>query len=148
LLYAHDLHESENAASCFSNIVNNYSDISLAEFAENELEMLGIKSKELPKEIKSIESVEFNISNFPNPFNPSTNISYQLPEAARVTLKVYDMLGREVAKLVDREVVAGNHTATFDGSRLSSGIYFVRFMATPQNGNQLITKTMKMLMVK
>jgi len=88
------------------------------------------------------------LGNYPNPFNPSTNISYQLPEAARVTLKIYDMLGREVAKLVDGEMETGKYSVTFNGSGLSSGIYFVRFMATPQNGIQTIAKTMKMLMVK
>jgi parallel beta-helix repeat protein len=88
------------------------------------------------------------LGNYPNPFNPSTNISYQLPEAARVTLKVYDMLGREVAKLVDSEMETGRYSVAFNGSGLSSGIYFVRFIVTPQNGNQPITKTMKMLLAK
>jgi photosystem II stability/assembly factor-like uncharacterized protein len=86
--------------------------------------------------------------NYPNPFNPTTVISYQLPNDAKVTLNVFDILGREIATLVDGEVVAGNHTATFDGSRLSSGIYFVRLTATPQEGSIPITKTMKMLMMK
>jgi parallel beta-helix repeat protein len=86
--------------------------------------------------------------NYPNPFNPTTMISYQLPNDAKVTLKVFDILGREVVTLVDGEVVAGTHTTTFDGSRLSSGIYFVRFMAKPQNDIQTITKTMKMLLAK
>ena len=88
------------------------------------------------------------LGNYPNPFNPTTVISYQLPNDAKVTLKVFDILGREIVTLMDGEVAAGNHTASFDGSRLSSGIYFVRLTATPQDGSIPITKTMKMLMMK
>jgi hypothetical protein len=63
-------------------------------------------------------------------------------------LKVFDVLGREVATLVDGIKDAGFYTATFDGSKFSSGIYFVRITALPQDGNNPFTKTMKMLMVK
>lgn len=64
--------------------------------------------------------------NYPNPFNPATNISFQLPETANVSLKVYDMVGREVVVLVDRQMTAGTHTATFDASQFPSGVYFYR----------------------
>lgn len=74
--------------------------------------------------------VEYNISqNYPNPFNPSTVIVYDIPEAARVTLKVYDMLGREVANLVDEYKEAGRYSAKFDASRLSTGIYIYKLTA-------------------
>ena len=62
--------------------------------------------------------------NYPNPFNPSTKISFTLPSSQTVTLKVYDMLGREVATLVNNEAMSsGSHTMNFDASSLSSGIY-------------------------
>ena len=70
--------------------------------------------------------------NYPNPFNPSTVISYQLAVSSEVTLKVYDMLGREVATLVDERKAAGQHQVTFDASQLSSGVYITRLKAGQQ----------------
>ena len=63
---------------------------------------------------------------YPNPFNPHTTIRFGLPESAQVRLVVFDVLGREVAVLVDGRVEAGRHTAVFDGSGLPSGTYLVR----------------------
>ena len=61
--------------------------------------------------------------NYPNPFNPSTNINFALPSAQKVTLKVYDMLGREVATLVNNETInAGQQSIRFDATELSSGV--------------------------
>ncbi|MDP2362258.1 MAG: hypothetical protein Q8M94_00660, partial [Ignavibacteria bacterium] len=60
--------------------------------------------------------------NYPNPFNPSTKISYVLSEAGFVSIKVYDVLGKEVASLVNREMTSGSHSVTFDGTNLASGM--------------------------
>jgi hypothetical protein len=79
--------------------------------------------------------------NYPNPFNPSTRITYQIPNAGHVSLKVYDMLGREVSTLVNNEQNAGYHEVMFNGSRLSSGIYFCRMQA----GNNMLTKKMVLM---
>jgi hypothetical protein len=73
---------------------------------------------------------EFTLhQNHPNPFNPTTTIKYELPLDARVTLNVYDVLGKEVLTLVDGFVPAGYHQVQLDGSRLSSGVYFYRINA-------------------
>lgn len=71
----------------------------------------------------------FLASNYPNPFNPSTTINYEVPSSMFVTLKVYDVLGREVETLVNEVKSAGKYSVTFDGSKLSSGVYFYRMNA-------------------
>jgi hypothetical protein len=67
--------------------------------------------------------------NYPNPFNPSTTISFTLPSKSHVTLKVFDIMGREIAILVNGEMFAGNHTQKWNPSNISSGIYFYRLEA-------------------
>ncbi|MBU1706841.1 T9SS type A sorting domain-containing protein, partial [bacterium] len=67
--------------------------------------------------------------NYPNPFNPTTQISYNLTKASHVSLKIFDLLGREVAILADEIHPAGLHHTTFDGSGLPSGIYFYHLQA-------------------
>jgi hypothetical protein len=66
------------------------------------------------------------MQNYPNPFNPTTTINYQLPIAGYVSLKVFDMLGREIASLIDEKQSAGIYTVEFDGSKLASGVYFYK----------------------
>lgn len=73
---------------------------------------------------------EFDLKqNYPNPFNPSTTINYSISENAKVNITVYDLLGREVAKLVDKEQLAGNYSIRFDAQSLSSGVYIYRIQA-------------------
>jgi len=80
--------------------------------------------------------------NYPNPFNPTTTIEYDLPVDTRVSLKLYDVLGREVMSLVDGFVSAGYHEVTLDGSALSSGVYLYRLDAGS------FTQVRKLLMLK
>ena len=77
--------------------------------------------------------------NYPNPFNPSTVISYQLPETTDVELSVYDLTGREVSTLVDGQVQAGSHRVTFDGSKLSSGVYVYQLIAGSRKLSRKLT---------
>lgn len=88
--------------------------------------------------------------NYPNPFNPVTNISYDLPSSTHVTLKIFDMTGREVAELVNKNQNAGSYSVQFNGSNFASGIYFYRIKAD-NNVNGSTTNfvfTKKMVMIK
>ncbi len=80
--------------------------------------------------------------NYPNPFNPTTTISFNLPKASAVNLKVYDLLGREVAELLDGRLNAGEHSISFDASAFSSGMYIYRIKAGG------FTSTKRMLLIK
>ncbi|MBI5472680.1 MAG: T9SS type A sorting domain-containing protein [Ignavibacteriae bacterium] len=78
------------------------------------------------------------LQNYPNPFNPTTNIRFTILNSQLTTLKVYDVLGREVATLVNEQKEAGTHQAQFDASGLASGTYMYRFTA----GSFVATKMM------
>ncbi len=88
--------------------------------------------------------------NYPNPFNPSTTISYQIPEASNVTLIVYDILGKEAAKLVNGEKDAGTYNVQFSTNnfQLSSGIYFYRLEARSKVSSKHYTKVGKMVLLR
>lgn len=74
--------------------------------------------------------IEFKLEqNYPNPFNPSTRITYHLPKTANVELKVYDVLGNEIATLVDEVKPAGYYEVEFDASLISSGVYIYKIIA-------------------
>jgi tetratricopeptide (TPR) repeat protein len=94
-----------------------------------------VSSENLPKEFALFQ-------NYPNPFNPTTVIKYELPFDVHVSLKLYDMLGREVSTLVEAEQKAGYHQAVLDGSGLATGVYFYRLTAGS------FTATKKILMIK
>lgn len=88
--------------------------------------------------------------NFPNPFNPTTEISYQVSVNSHVTLKVYDVLGREMATLVNEKQDAGTHVVEFDGSRFASGVYFYRLSVESTSGGHAgtFTDVKKLVLVK
>ena len=80
--------------------------------------------------------------NYPNPFNPTTKIKYSIPKAIFTTLRVYNILGEEVARLVNEEKLPGNYEVQLNASLLSSGVYFYRLKA----GSYVDTK--KMILIK
>ena len=81
--------------------------------------------------------------NYPNPFNPTTNIEFSLKSASHVTLKVFDVLGRQVAVLADEYKTAGSYRIGYDAGMLSSGIYY--YTLSTDNG---FTETKKMVLTK
>ncbi len=87
----------------------------------------------IPTDVKLTDSgIPSNYSlsqNYPNPFNPSTVINYEIPKVSRVTISVYNVLGQEITKLVNREQAAGKYSVDFNAEKLSSGIYFYKIQA-------------------
>lgn len=101
---------------------------------------------QLYKQNEKTELVEipadYSIKNYPNPFNPTTTINYQLPKDGMVTIKVYDVLGKEVATLVNEHKSAGYYKADFDASKLTSGVYICSIQASG------FSKSIKLLLTK
>lgn len=85
---------------------------------------------------------EFHLqANYPNPFNPSTNIKFHLPKSTSVTLSVYNTIGQQVTTMINRRMNSGTHTVQFNGSGLTSGMYIYRITA----GEFTDSKTMMLL---
>ncbi len=106
------------------------------------INIIGTNIVSVPNNDISLPIKFFLSQNYPNPFNPSTKINYSIPELSFVTLKVYDVLGNEIATLINEEKSAGSYEFKFSANVLSSGIYFYKLMA----GSYVETK--KMLLVK
>ena len=109
-------------------------------FASVDIEVTGVTSVNGPAVGPKTFALE---QNYPNPFNPTTNITYSIEKQGAVSLVVYNLLGNEIARLVDNQIqTVGNHTISFDASNLSSGVYFYKL----QTNNTSVTK--KMLLMK
>ena len=80
--------------------------------------------------------------NYPNPFNPSTKIKFDIPKAGFVSLKIYDITGREIATLVNRELEASRYEVEWNGAQFASGVYFFRINAGD------FVKVQKMMLIK
>ena len=93
--------------------------------------------------IQSNYSFSFLLQNYPNPFNPITNINYQIAQSGFVTLKIYNLLGKEIETLINEEKYSGKHIITFNGSNYSSGIYCYSLYF-----NNTILDTKRMLLIK
>ena len=89
------------------------------------------------------------LQNYPNPFNPSTNIEYSLPATSFVQIKVFDILGREVANLVEQTQKAGRYRVIFGGTNLASGVYVYRLEAKGSDTElKSFVQTKKMLLLR
>ncbi len=88
------------------------------------------------------------LANYPNPFNPSTALGYQLPEEANVKLAVFDVLGWQVAELASGVQQKGYYSVTWDGTSVASGVYYARFTIIDGIGNVRFTKINKLLLMK
>jgi len=86
--------------------------------------------------------------NYPNPFNPNTEISYQLPVSGHTTIKVYDVLGNEIAIMVNKEQSAGKYKVNFNALGLASGVYFYRLNSKSSNGINQFTAVKKLMILK
>ncbi len=116
-------------------MVNGYIGNSLFGKAQNR------KSETLPKEYALYQ-------NYPNPFNPTTLINYQLPKDGMVTIKVFDILGKEVATLVNETKPAGRYSVNFDASNLPSGVFLYELIAGPSAGSGTVSLVKKMTVLK
>jgi len=135
------------------NITNNDGSIRFTDSFNNQFEIYGSPIEISYKQITSTDinnSIinSFSLSqNYPNPFNPSTTISYSLEQNGFTQLKVYDMLGREVADLVNKEEAMGNYKVQFNAKNLSSGVYIYRLHASAGSATGFV-ESKKMLLIK
>ena len=106
-----------------------------------------------PLDVRHVEGMPERFAlyqNYPNPFNPATDIRYQIADRRWVSLKIYDLLGREVATLVNEMKEPGNYSVTWDARGVSSGVYFYRLMASPVETRAagILVDTKKLILLK
>jgi hypothetical protein len=104
-------------------------------------------SKIVETEVASPKIFELS-QNYPNPFNPSTRIDYQVPVDAKVILEVYNIAGQKVVGLVNQEQSAGYYTVDFGASKLSSGVYIYRLVASDKATGNNFSLIKKMMLLK
>ncbi|MBK6913317.1 MAG: T9SS type A sorting domain-containing protein [Ignavibacteriales bacterium] len=150
---------------CVNSVETFFQDTLQFEFSFHELynytfsKLIGISGQGHLSAVGVEEELPYNfelLQNYPNPFNPSTKIKYTIPTVTLslskgdtyVTLKVYDVLGNEVAVLVDEFRQAGIYEVTFDASQLSSGIYFYTLKVYPVSEAGIFIETKKLVLMK
>lgn len=151
--YSYDEFNNTISAQCFSIYQNawspDYDSVNI--FYNNKNNVLQYQAVHCTVEYGTFSDIHENIlspflfslsQNYPNPFNPSTSINFTLPKGGFTSLKIYDILGKEVATLCNEELNAGNYTRSWDAANYSSGVYFYKLSA----GNYSETK--KMMMIK
>ncbi len=134
LIYKYQLNEPEKAEALLVTIVKEHPDNKMVSYAENELETMGFQlEKALPGE-QDLATSELSFDIYPNPFNPETTIRFELPEDAHLTIKVYNILGKEITTLVNEYKTSGVHTIQWNGqdsfgNSVANGVYWVRLRA-------------------
>jgi tetratricopeptide (TPR) repeat protein len=142
------LNNQSTGQEYFAELKNKYPDDELTQFSMlllGEIDNIPAHDQGLPKKLLTEDEStnEFALSeNYPNPFNPSTTINYTLPEGGKVQIRIFDILGCEVATLMNGFDSKGQHSVVWDGSNAASGIYFYNISFK----NQAMNK--KMLLVK
>lgn len=139
--YIHSIikEDTETGISFFEELVKTYPD---AELAKHSLFLAEAFDFAVKQKVGGDEGQdEVSLTNYPNPFNPLTEIKFSLPENGYVKLRVFDILGREVGVLVDNQLEAGVHSFAFDAANLSSGIYLYRL----EVANKVITNKMTLI---
>ncbi|MBV6511938.1 MAG: hypothetical protein FMNOHCHN_01426 [Ignavibacteriaceae bacterium] len=133
----------QNKSGSINEMINNA--VSLLDITSDKLNSYISKNASFSEEMKKPGSIipsSFSLeTNYPNPFNPITTIRYDIPENSYVTLKIYDILGRQIQTLQNGDQSAGSYTVNFDGSGYASGIYFYELKA----GNYFMVKKMNLL---
>jgi subtilisin family serine protease len=144
LILVYNLNQPAEAIKCLTSIIKDYPVDNYVDLAKHELSLMGYKVDNKEIETKQKETVvqKLDLNNYPNPFNPTTNISFSLPQRSNVKVVVYDALGREVTTLANSVYEAGKYSLQFNGSNLASGMYF--YTLTTTQG----TITKKMLLIK
>ncbi len=101
------------------------------------------------EDLASITPSDFELSqNYPNPFNPSTTIRYALPNESKVSISIFNLLGQEVATLVNDVQSAGYHEVVFNAANLSSGVYLYKINAVSSVGSKEFSSTKKLILLK
>jgi len=135
LIFKYQLEDEKEAETIFTKIVKEYPNHYMAQYAINELGIEDYGYKYLAKEkIDDQETAELSINNYPNPFNPDTEIRYHLPEAIHINLEIYNLLGQKIRTLIDGQKPTGSHTIRWDGrdetgAAVSSGVYLYTLTA-------------------
>jgi tetratricopeptide (TPR) repeat protein len=121
-----------------------YKSSSITDYLKNVSSLLKTRGKKIENGENILIPKEYKLyQNYPNPFNPMTTIKYDIPKTARVTLKIYDILGREVRTLIDNEVKSpGSYRVMFNASSLASGVYIYRLQTDEY------TNSKKMILIK
>jgi len=146
-IYTHTIEDQIKAAACFEEIIKEYPDSPIAQLAAAQIELLNMEpgfEKSGPSPLS--EEGDLALTNYPNPSNPETTIHFRLPEKDRVTLKIFDIRGREVQTLLDREMDSGEQRIIWDGKDsmgnvAASGIYFYQI----QFRDKVLTKKMTLI---